>query len=286
MANELDQEGLPASAPPPWTCKCEAYWLISYAAGPLPENAYAPLEAASGPFSSSEQAGQFKGGLSMIQIVRYSETPVGSYDELLIIPGFFGVPGTKDKNFRVTRIYVSQRATCYNGRKNWNIPKHLARFSFSHPPTRGTSPPETLTVDIFPPDPAEPKPFFTASLSPFRWIPSMPFSTNVFPWVGVDSTLVQPPLPASKESGEEFLCGTNLWAKTPPQLHSRRARGMWVEINENKVKKDESKASESQPLLSGKNLDDWWPKFSAWTFGVWLEQATLIFPTPEQFSSI
>ena len=54
----------------------------------------------------------------MIQIVRYTDTPVGPYDELVLIPGNFLAPGGKDKGkarMRISRIYVSQTKTCYNG---------------------------------------------------------------------------------------------------------------------------------------------------------------------------
>ena len=65
----------------------------------------------------------------MVQIVRYTETPVGAYDELVIIPGDFEVPvlsggsggegegGKKKvkKNTRITGIWVSQKDTCWNG---------------------------------------------------------------------------------------------------------------------------------------------------------------------------
>lgn len=64
-----------------------------------------------------------------MQIVRYSETPVGPYDELVIMPGDFEVPvlnggdsgggsgGKKKvkKNSRITGIWVSQKDTCWNG---------------------------------------------------------------------------------------------------------------------------------------------------------------------------
>lgn len=51
----------------------------------------------------------------MLQLIRYSETPVGPYDEMVLLPGDFGVPGGKGQNMRITRIYVSQKDTCYNG---------------------------------------------------------------------------------------------------------------------------------------------------------------------------
>lgn len=61
----------------------------------------------------------------MVQIVRYTETPVGPYDELVFLPGDFDVPvlngsgegGKKEvkKNTRITGIWVSQKDTCWNG---------------------------------------------------------------------------------------------------------------------------------------------------------------------------
>lgn len=60
----------------------------------------------------------------MIQIIRYTESPVGPYDELILSPGFHEYTveengkRIKKKNARITRIYVSQKYTCWNGRKS------------------------------------------------------------------------------------------------------------------------------------------------------------------------
>lgn len=75
----------------------------------------------------------------MVQVIRYTESPVGPYGELLVVPGRFereemvrrgggdgaeptvGVVSRKKRrgeNSRVTRIYVSQERTCWNGRKS------------------------------------------------------------------------------------------------------------------------------------------------------------------------
>jgi len=266
-----------ALAPPPWTCKCEAYWLFTYSSGPLQENAYSPLEAAHPPFSDPAKAGKFKGSLGMVQVLRYSETPAGSYDELLIIPGVFDIPGTSKTHSRVTRIYVSQRETTYNGRKNWNIPKHLARFSFTHPPTTSSSSTEALKVEVFPPEPAVTTPFFTATLQPFQWAPSFPLNTKYLP---IDASLVQPPLPGSKKPGEEILYGTDRWVKVVPQFISKKARGMWVDVAP-KPGKAQATGDASEPLLNGQDVSDWWPEFKPWKFGLWLEQTTLLFGEPE-----
>lgn len=62
-----------------------------------------------------------------IQIYRYKTSPVGPYDELMFIPGFYRtqLPGKNESILapRITRIYISTEATALRGRENWNIPK-------------------------------------------------------------------------------------------------------------------------------------------------------------------
>lgn len=88
--------------------------MILWLRGPLPSDAYDPLEASHPAWTGKD----FKGGLGMIQVVRYSSTPVGPYEELVIIPGNFQVSGGSQKGkarMRISRIYVSQKETTYNG---------------------------------------------------------------------------------------------------------------------------------------------------------------------------
>lgn len=55
----------------------------------------------------------------MVQIIRHTESPVGPYDELVLVPGEFEYEHSGRKsNLKVSRIYVSQEKTCYNGRKS------------------------------------------------------------------------------------------------------------------------------------------------------------------------
>lgn len=62
----------------------------------------------------------------MLYLLRYSETPVGTYDEMAIMPGYFeysrgtakGKKGKKEKHMRVTAIWVSQKDTCWNGNES------------------------------------------------------------------------------------------------------------------------------------------------------------------------
>ena len=109
---------------PPWKLKGTIY-MVSFwnTAGVLPDFAYSPLEGSSS-FADPAASGRHQGGLGQFQVIRYTESPVGPYDELIVCPGFFsyeraeqGVVKTK-KNARITRIYVSQKYTCWNGRKS------------------------------------------------------------------------------------------------------------------------------------------------------------------------
>lgn len=113
------------SVPPPWALKGDIYaflfWTSRVQAGNLPDMTYSPLEADSS-FAKDQKP---LGGLSMMQIIRYTDSPVGPYDELILAPGMFGYEKddengrrVKGKGIKITRIYVSQKHTCYNGRKS------------------------------------------------------------------------------------------------------------------------------------------------------------------------
>ena len=172
--------------------------------------------------------------------------------------------------------------TC-SGRKNWGIPKHLARFAFSHPPaTPGTgSPDQPLKIEVFAPDDQATKPFFSATLQPLRWAPAMPFTTKIMPYSGLDVHLVQPPLPASRDPDEDGETSSEGWLKCLPDLYSPRARGMWVDLHQGGGASATTKPVETTALLGNADLDQWWPKTNPWRLGLWLEQATLTFPAPD-----
>lgn len=114
--------------PAPWKCKAQVYSMFflsnldEISTGDISAMMYSPLEAES-EFAASE-SGSLRKGLAGLMVIRYSDTPVGPYDELLVIPGPFsysvmenGVPKEK-QNSRITRIYVSQKHTAYNGRRS------------------------------------------------------------------------------------------------------------------------------------------------------------------------
>jgi hypothetical protein len=229
-------------------------------------------------------------GVSFFQYV-YGSTnqPAGSYDELLLIPGTFSVPQPSKGPpeipryaQRVSRIYVSQRTTAYNGRLNWNIPKHLARFVFSSPPHWGSATP--LTVQVFPPGTVQgdgAPPFFACTLTPWTWVPALPINTRYFPKTLV---IAQPPIPESanhRAAAEEALAGpsidpydldprkelsicvgTTQWCTFSVTARVSRTRGCWVEVLSDKgVMSEEDK---------GKT---WFPSnLKTWRVGIWCEE--------------
>ena len=104
-------------------------YMISFfsKAGQLPEHAYSPLERYSA-YAWPTASGKHVGGISQLQAIKYTESPVGPYDELIVIPGAFKYEVDADgkrkakKNTRISRIYVSQKHTCWNGRTSSSTP--------------------------------------------------------------------------------------------------------------------------------------------------------------------
>lgn len=279
--------------PSPWTLKAESY-LLFLKLNNLPPGLYDPLESA----WEDDGLGEFTGGLGAIMIVRYTDTPVGPYDELMLIPGNFTVPHPSNgppqipkKALRIARIYVSQRTTTYNGRLNWNIPKHLARFEFSAPVTaEGEAPPEKLTVKVFAPGSQEGdgvQPFFACTLKPWTWVPAMPVNMKYVPLKMVHA---QPPIPEpaghkraveaelddrvkidpydiSAKNEVAVAAGTDRWCSFDIGGKVARARGCWVEM--------------LRSGTGGEEAAKYFPQgLSPWSFGGWMEDAVLEIEKP------
>jgi hypothetical protein len=196
-----------------------------------------------------------------VQIVRYNNSPVGPYDELIYAPGAFHYPGGEKPRLQITRIYVSSEASAYNGRKNWNIPKHLARFSFE-PQTNDDT---TVKVNVYPPKPGSP-PFFSALLKTYRFPPPVQFDLGRIPFA--DLTLVQPPLPANET--DPALAGTETWKSVLPGLKGRIAL---TSVKPGGVIRDEKGR-----LQYGDGIG-----FPQMSMGLkWLDGMVLDFPEPEE----
>ncbi|KAI1366210.1 hypothetical protein F5Y08DRAFT_301551 [Xylaria arbuscula] len=286
--------------PAPWKLKGTIYFLSFWTSkrnDELPTVAYSPLEATSS-FASAVTSGQHIGGLSQIQIIRYTDSPVGAYDELIICPGYFAYEKQdgkgrikKLKNARITRIYVSQKNTCWNGRANWNIPKHLARFEWVHTADGKTK------VRVYPYDTAassddgystisESEPsdnvFFHATFQPMRWAPSFPLSFSWLKYMGIDASLVQPPLPDGRQGdssvGEE-LPGTRQWCQVLPGLSTRRATLGWIDMSQSSY--DVAHCSDGQDIKKGGNNEtkcaNFWPGLRRWNMGILMQNADINF---------
>lgn len=232
----------------------------------------------------------------MLQIIRYTQTPVGPYDEMALLPGDFAMPRAKESNMRITRIYVSQKDTCYNGRKNWNIPKHLARFEFkslaeSSSKSSSGHPQPPIVISVYSPNTsglAQNKPFFTTTLQPLAYLPrsySFPFNSTWATYFGFGSHLLQPPLP-SGDTLEE--CGTDKWVKAKPTLRSKTTRMVWWDMrqppSEAGSERNEGRGStENDTLLAADPMsrppndrnENWWPGLGRWRIGLWLDDAVL-----------
>jgi hypothetical protein len=123
-----------------------------------------------------------------------------------------------------------------NRRKNadWSIPKHLAKFEWEETP-QGT------TVKVYPhdldteSDPSESKPsakpFFQATFKTMRFVPGFPLSLSLAKWVGLDTRIAHPPLPAGEGSLGE-LPGTGRWCRMEPRMAARRAHIGWMDMQQ------------------------------------------------------
>lgn len=204
-------------APAPWKLKGRA-WIFGLSG--LRTKANFPAG-----FSANYQAealaggGEFIGGLGLVQILSYSDSPVGPYDELIYAPGRWKY-ADGDSAFRITRIYVSTKESTANGRRNWNIPKQVANFDIKAGPS-GTW---NISVTL----PGALDPLFKASTKPVSVISSIPLPFNSS-MLGVYFCIIQPPLPAGPHPEE---VETPEWAQLIPGMKGN-ARLTWItpEIN-------------------------------------------------------
>ncbi len=106
------------NAPAPWDLRGSGYILF-----------YRPTAVWGSDFGFVQPALQphFRGGVGAVMLVDYADSPVGPYDELLFMPGFFDFQG--QSFLTISKIYVSTQVSVVNGWANWRIPKEEARFA-------------------------------------------------------------------------------------------------------------------------------------------------------------
>lgn len=108
-------------APAPWDLATQTAYIIPMlgVSPDLPVKAFAPLERT----SAYAKNGTCLAGVGLMLIVRYKDSPVGPYDEFIIIPGLFAnVEDPGLPKFRISRIYVSHKYTTWNGRRSKSMP--------------------------------------------------------------------------------------------------------------------------------------------------------------------
>jgi len=271
--------------PPPWFLGATVFALPMAPAFPLPTKAYSPLER-----NSTAMEGNYVGLVGAILIIRYDDTPVGPYDELVLLPGFFEYPrnladGTVEirHNVRGSRFYVSQKYTTWNGRVNWNIPKHLAQFNWTENDDGSTS------VSIYPFDtdnqPSESfpstLPFFSMTFTPDLPAIPIPLNTDILTYLGINPWLGQAPLPAGNGSYNE-LPGTTHWAETLLGTTSNFTQtGI---INMDQGTGDDT--GDGYNAVGDEFYPNFWPSLPKLNVGVKLLQANVSFPVPETWEEI
>lgn len=115
---------LPATDhPAPWTLHGEGIILVYR---------FSKDFVARQPWMDKSLTSRFQGGLGSVMLVNYTDSPVGPYRELLIIPGEFQTEYGKRRH--IPRILVDSQASVEGGRRNWGIPKEYADFTWN---TRG-----------------------------------------------------------------------------------------------------------------------------------------------------
>ncbi|KAK8018927.1 hypothetical protein PG991_008117 [Apiospora marii] len=269
--------------PAPWSLHGTVYSIASVLPpSELPAKAYGPLERAD---RSYVGAAEYVGLLGMIQIIRYTDSPVGPYDELLIVPGYFKYPHVDEQgreserlNPSITRIYVSQKYTARNGRLNWNIPKHLAKFDWTEDADGSTTVkvyPFDTTGDAREPGPA-PKPFFQTTFSPL--LGGLPFSTDLYRWIGINATLAQPPLPGNPNAPHGELAGTDQWRAVVPGQASDRSSLGFFDLDQGA---GDAVGQTGKNAVGDEHFPNFWPGMPRVNLGLRMENAKISFGEPE-----
>jgi hypothetical protein len=106
-------------------------------------------------------------------------------------------------------------------------------------------------------------------MRPIQYLPSFPFNFQWLKYIGIDITLVMPPLPAGNGSQGE-LPGTDRWCSMYPVARCSRTRLAIFDM---------SQADESGNVLA--DHENFWPGLGRWRVGVMMEKATLGLEHPE-----
>lgn len=68
------------------------------------------------------------GTMGVVMLINYTDSPVGEFNELLIAPAKFDTSGIR--KYYISKSYVDSKEAMAAGRKNWGIPREMARFDW------------------------------------------------------------------------------------------------------------------------------------------------------------
>lgn len=119
-------------------------------------------------------------------------------------------------------------------------------------------------------------PFLQATFKPLRFAPSFPFQTTWLNYLGVESTLALPPLPAGDggdggDGSRGELPGTDRWCAVVPRQSSSRCSLGWFDLAQHR---------DGEGRLTGE-FDNFWPGWGRWHFGFKMHDAVTVFDHPE-----
>lgn len=147
-------------APAPWTLNGRGYICMLRAPQALLDDGRFLQDSLKGRRGAS--------GYCYLMLVDYSDSPVGPYHELLLIPGTFPFEDGR-RHLSISRIFVSSLDSVVNGRRNWGIPKELAQFELHYGDNRFDRARVSLNGRCF------------AELDFVSWPVALPFTTAILP---------------------------------------------------------------------------------------------------------
>lgn len=146
-----------AVTPAPWSLRGDAFLLPTLKVSTIKQYDVNPLHGA-----------KHWGLFGAVILVKYPETSVGPYSELIFTSGLHGLGS--HIGFHISQIYVDSQASVDGGQANWAVPKKLATFEWQ---TQGSQ--QQVKVSL----PNANQPFLTASFKQSQF--SIPASSAVVP---------------------------------------------------------------------------------------------------------
>ena len=148
---------LQAVTPAPWSLRGDAFLLPTLKVSTIKQYDVNPLHGA-----------KHWGLFGAVILVKYPETSVGPYSELIFTSGLHRLGS--HIGFHISQIFVDSQASVDGGQANWAVPKKLATFDWQ---TQGSQ--QQVKVSL----PNANQPFFTASFKQSQF--NIPASSAVVP---------------------------------------------------------------------------------------------------------